>query len=42
VWQDGDTPNAVHRVVREVASRDVLSLRLAGAGGAVAILERLP
>jgi alpha-glucosidase len=42
VWQDGDMPNAVHRVVREVASRDVLSLRLAGAGGAVAILERLP
>ena len=42
VWEDGDTPNAVRRVERVVTARDVLPLQLAPAGGAVAILERLP
>jgi alpha-glucosidase len=42
VWEDGDTPDAVHRIEREVTARDVLSLRLAPAGGAVAIFERMP
>ncbi len=41
VWEDGDTPNEVRRVEREVTAGDVLSLRLASAGGAAAILERL-
>jgi alpha-glucosidase len=42
VWEDGDTPNEVRRVEREVTAGDVLSLRLASAGGAAAILEPAP
>ncbi|CAN7241936.1 glycoside hydrolase family 97 protein [Pseudoduganella sp. LjRoot289] len=39
VWEDGATPNDVVRVEREVTAGDVLSLRLAAAGGAAVILE---
>ena len=42
VWEDGDTPNQVRRVERVVTAGDVLSLRLASAGGAAAILEPAP
>jgi alpha-glucosidase len=42
VWEDGDSPTEVRRVEREVTAADVLSLRLAPAGGAAVILERLP
>jgi alpha-glucosidase len=41
VWEDGATANEVRRVQREVTADDVLSLRLAPAGGAAAILEPL-
>jgi alpha-glucosidase len=41
VWEDGDTPNEVKRTEREVTASDVLSLRLASAGGAAVILERV-
>jgi len=41
VWEDGATPNEVRRVEREVTAADVLSLRLASAGGAAVILEPL-
>ncbi|WP_082548039.1 glycoside hydrolase family 97 protein [Massilia sp. Root335] len=40
-WEDGATPNDVVRKEREVGAGDVLPLRLASSGGAVAILERL-
>ncbi|KQW93686.1 glycosyl hydrolase [Massilia sp. Root418] len=39
VWEDGGTPNEVRRVEREVTAAEVLSLRLAPAGGAAVILE---
>jgi alpha-glucosidase len=42
VWEDGQTPDTLRRVEREVSARDVLSLRLAPAGGAAAFFERLP
>ena len=40
-WEDGATPNDIVRVEREVTARDVLTLRLASAGGAAVILEPL-
>ena len=39
IWQDGATPNDVHRSERTVTSRDVLKLKLSPAGGAVVTLE---
>ena len=39
IWEDGATPNELRRVEREVNAKDVLPLRLAPAGGAVAVLE---
>jgi alpha-glucosidase len=38
-WEDGPTPNELVRVEREVTASDVLTLRLASAGGAAVILE---
>lgn len=38
VWQDGAQPNDVDRIVKLVARRDWLKIRLAGGGGAVVIL----
>lgn len=40
VWKDGATANDFRRSEREVTSRDVLTLQLAPAGGAVVMLER--
>ncbi|GJJ04421.1 hypothetical protein RugamoR64_49590 [Duganella rhizosphaerae] len=42
VWEDGSSPNDVRRVERKLKAGDVLSLRLAAAGGAAVILEKLP
>jgi alpha-glucosidase len=42
VWEDGATPTELRRVERTVKAGDVLSLRLASAGGAVVILEPAP
>ncbi len=42
VWQDGDTPRELRRSVRIVTRADVLTLRLAAAGGAAVILEPAP
>jgi len=39
IWEDGATPNDVTRVERKVGAGDVLTLKLASAGGAAAILE---
>ena len=39
VWEDGATPNDVTRVEREVVAGDVLTLKLASAGGAAVVLE---
>ena len=39
IWEDGATPNDVTRVEREVGAGDVLTLKLASAGGAAVILE---
>ena len=41
IWEDGATPNDVTRVEREVVAGDVLTLKLASAGGAVVVLEPL-
>jgi alpha-glucosidase len=41
IWEDGATPNELRRVEREVGPADVLELKLAPAGGAAVILERL-
>ncbi|QDH71904.1 glycoside hydrolase family 97 protein [Lysobacter alkalisoli] len=42
IWQDGEGVREVRRTERNVASKDVLSLVLAAAGGAVVILEPAP
>ena len=42
VWQDGDTPRELRRSVRTVTRADVLTLRLAAAGGAAVMLEPAP
>ncbi len=42
VWQDGEVPRALERSVRSVKRGDVLTLRLAAAGGAAVILEPAP
>ncbi|MEO7494902.1 MAG: glycoside hydrolase family 97 catalytic domain-containing protein, partial [Massilia sp.] len=42
VWEDGATPTELRRTEREVTAADTLSLRLASAGGAAVILERMP
>ncbi|USX23648.1 glycoside hydrolase family 97 protein [Oxalobacteraceae bacterium OTU3REALA1] len=39
IWEDGATPNDVTRVEREVGAGDVLTLKLASAGGAAVVLE---
>jgi len=39
VWEDGASPNALRRAQRVVKAGDLLTLRLAPAGGAAAILE---
>jgi alpha-glucosidase len=39
VWEDGATPNDVGRSERTVTSRDVLTLKLSAAGGAVVMLD---
>jgi alpha-glucosidase len=39
IWQDGATPNDVERTERVVTAGDVLTLRLACAGGAAVILQ---
>jgi alpha-glucosidase len=41
-WEDGATPNEVRRTERNVTAADVLTLRLAPAGGAAVILEPAP
>jgi len=41
LWEDGEQPNALRRTQREVTAADVLSLRLAPAGGAAVVLEPL-
>jgi len=42
VWEDGATPNEVRRTERNVKAGDVLTLKLAAAGGAAVILEPAP
>jgi alpha-glucosidase len=42
VWEDGPTPNEVLRTERNVKAGDVLTLKLAAAGGAAVILEPAP
>ncbi|NVM74453.1 alpha-glucosidase [Duganella sp. SG902] len=42
LWEDGEQPNALRHTRREVTPADVLSLRLALAGGAVVLLEPAP
>ena len=42
LWEDGEQPNALRHTRREVTPADVLSLRLAPAGGAVVLLEPAP
>ncbi|MTV37709.1 glycoside hydrolase family 97 protein [Duganella radicis] len=42
LWEDGEHPNALRRSQREVTPDEVLSLRLAPAGGAAVLLEPLP
>jgi alpha-glucosidase len=42
VWEDGDVTREVKRSVRMVRRGDVLTLRLAAAGGAAVILEPAP
>jgi len=39
IWEDGATPNNVKLREADVTARDALALELAGAGGAVVILE---
>ncbi len=39
IWEDGATPNNVELRAADVTPRDALALELAGAGGAVVILE---
>jgi alpha-glucosidase len=39
IWEDGATPNNVKLRATDVTPRDALALELAGAGGAVVILE---
>ncbi|WP_371765686.1 glycoside hydrolase family 97 protein [Massilia sp.] len=39
IWEDGATPNNVKLRAADVTPRDALALELAGAGGAVVILE---
>jgi len=42
VWEDGEVARELRRSVRTVRRGDVLTLRLAAAGGAAVILEPLP
>jgi len=42
IWQDGEVAREVRRTERKVTRKDVLSLTLAAAGGAVVVLEPLP
>ena len=42
MWQDGDAPRALLRSERLVSRRDVLTLKLAAAGGVAVILEPAP
>jgi alpha-glucosidase len=39
IWEDGASMDTVNRSERVVSSRDVLSLRLSAAGGAVVVIE---
>ncbi|MBW8849006.1 MAG: glycoside hydrolase family 97 protein [Burkholderiales bacterium] len=42
IWQDGEVVREVRRTERKVTRKDVLSLSLAAAGGAVVVLEPWP
>jgi alpha-glucosidase len=42
IWQDGEVVREVRRTERKVTRKDILSLALAAAGGAVVVLEPLP
>jgi alpha-glucosidase len=42
MWQDGDAPRALLRSERLMSRSDVLTLKLAPAGGAAVILEPAP